>query len=457
LNRLMRRVRYLPAALLLVVFTLPLATATAAQEGFVVPVHLAEAVDLALRQRPEQQRVMEKENIARSKVREARGNFLPTLDLSTASDYIKNFDTFTGIDISAQIAGQQVSVNIEKEVPAYELNGALDLVYNLYAGGRDSALLGEALHNLDAAGNQQAITRRKIRLEVANAYWGLKKAQIQYLMAKRALEVVRLEVQVAQTERGVDRQSDIAYAAVLLKASEKQVALRTADRQCVRAFGSYLHVLGLPEDTATASCEQISELADEPGGQTVIDGEPAMHPEILQLKSDLQAATQRKKAVKAENLPKIDFFAKYALIGRDPNTYLDSWRDAQSEYYMVGLKVSMNLYNGGRSRERIRQAETEQRIKRFELMEKERALAQERKARQTALETARDQLGLALARMKLERARQRAAAAGLQAGRISRLEYRQKTASAEDAADAATIDRIDMTVAQNALALMVLP
>jgi outer membrane protein len=428
----------------------------AAQEIFVVPVHLDEAVGLALSKRPEQHQVMEKGNIAQSKVREARGNFFPTLDLSASSDYIKNFDTFTGIDIAAQIAGEEVAVNIQKEVPAYEVNGALDLVYNLYAGGRDNALLGEALSNLDAAVHQEEITRRKIRLEVANAYWGLKKARMQYLMAKRALEVVRLEMQVAHTEHRVDRASDVAYEAVLLKGSEKQVALKTAVRQCLQAFGSYLHVLGLPEDIGIASCEQLPELVDEPDGQAGPDKESPAHPEILKLKSDLQAAAERERAAKAENLPKLDLFAKYALIGRDSDAYLDSWRDARSEYYMVGLKVTMNLFNGLRNQERIRQAETDQRIKRLEVMEKERALAQERRDRQTALETARDQLGLARARMQLENVRQQVAAAGLRAGRISRLEYRQKTAAAEDAADAATIARIDVALAQNSLALMVL-
>jgi outer membrane protein TolC len=214
--------------------------------------------------------------------------------------------------------------------------------------------------------------------------------------------------------------------------------------------------LGLPEEMVITSCEQLPELVDEPVGQAGPDREPPEHPEVLKLKSDLQAATEREKAVKAENLPKLDLFAKYALIGRDSDAYLDSWRDAQSEYYMVGLKVTMNLFNGLRTQERIRQTETEQRIKRLELMEKERALAQERRDRQTALETARDQLDLARARMKLERARQQVAAAGLHAGRISRLEYRQKSAAAEDAADEATIARIDVALAQNALALMVL-
>ena len=427
-----------------------------AQERLAVPVHLAEATALAINERPELRLESERQDIARSKVREARGNFYPSLDLSGSSDYIKNYDTFTGINISARIAGQDVAVNIQKEVPAYELNGALDLVYNLYTGGRDKALLGEAVDNLAVAGHQQAVTLRRIRLQVADAYWGLKKVQMQFAMADRALELERLQIKVAQTEHRLARRSDLAYEESLLAGREKEVALRRAGRDCLRAYSSYRDALGLPEAPAVTSCEQMPRLADDPDPDQYPEAPEAVHPEIQQLKSDILAAREREKAARAENAPKLDLFAKYALIGRDPDAYMDAWRDASPEYYMVGLKVSMNLFNGGKTRERIRQAEGEQRVKRLELTEKERALVQARQERQAALQNARDALSLALARKDLERTREQVAKTRLQSGRISELEYRQTATSAEDAADRAAIARIDVVMAVNAAALMVL-
>lgn len=431
-------------------------TNAAALEEPAVPVHLAQAVELAIKGRPESNLALEKENIAQSSTKEARGNFMPTLDASGASAFIESFDTFSGIDISAQVAGQDIHVNMQKEVPAYELIGELDFLYNLYAGGRDSALLGEALNNLEAAGHQKAVTLRKIRLEVGNAYWGLKKAQVRYLMAQRALEVVRLKMQVAQTEHRLVRRPDVGYEAVLLEGREKEVSLRTADRDCLRAYSNYQYAVGLSEEIACASCAQLPALADTPDDKAEVDGQPPVHPEILRLKSDLQAASQRKKAANAENLPKFDFFAKYSLIGRENDAYLDVWGDAHSDYYKVGLQVTVNLFNGFRTWERVRQAEGELRVKRLELMEKERELAQKQKDRQTELEAARDQLSLALTRKELAQAQEKSAESELNSGRISQLEYRQKSADAENAADEAAMARIDVTVAANALALMVL-
>jgi outer membrane protein TolC len=318
----------LKVAIFVYAFFLPVAaaaTSVSMHPSVDVPVHLEDATGVAVRNRPELRMELEREEIARSKVKESRGNFLPTLDLLGSSYYTRNFDTFTGINIQAQIAGQNISVNIEKVVPTYMLNAELNLCYNLYSGGRDSALLGEALSKLESAKYQESVTLRKVRLDVSNAYWGLKKAQIRYEMAKRALEVVRFEVKVAETEHRVGRISDVDFDAVLLKCREKEVALKIADRDCLRELGSYKHALGIPEDVPVPSSEKIPALADDPGNYVNSYEKTQVHPEILRLDSELQAASKREKAARSENYPQLDLFAKYSLIGRDSNSYPDSW------------------------------------------------------------------------------------------------------------------------------------
>ena len=440
-----------------VIFLIVEAVAGASGEtSIAVPVHLADAADMAVKSRPELRMELEREDIARSKVKEARGNFLPTLDLLASSYYVRNFDTFTGIDISAQIAGQNVSVNIEKDVPRYQMNAELNLCYNLYAGGRDKALLGEALSNLESAHYQEGVTLRKIRLDVANAYWELKKVQIRYEIAKRALEVVRLETKVAETEHQAGRASDVEYATVQLKSREKEMALKAADRDCLRAYGSFRHVIGMHEDGMATSSEQIPVLLDEPSDENEGIGGQVDHPEILRLKSEIKAAREREKAAHSENYPKIDVFAKYSLIGRDSNAYFNSWGDTRSDNYMVGLKLTANLFNGFRTTEQIRQADTESRVKQLQLIQKEMELTEAKHVRKSDLETANDGLFLAMERKKLEETREKVARAQLQSGRISELEYRQMVADAEEAVDRVELARIEVAMASNALKLLVL-
>lgn len=422
-----------------------------------VPVGLAEATEMAIKGRPDLSLEIEKERQARSRVKQARGNFMPTLDLFASSFYVKNNDTFTGIDITARIADQNVSVTIDKDVPSYQLNDELSFGINLYAGGRDRALLGEAVDNLESVRHQEGATLRKVRLEVAKAYWGLRKAHIRYVMAKRGLEVVRMEMRVAETEHRVDRLSDVEYDAVVLKGREKEVALKIMDRDCLRAFSHYLHVVGMEEkDMMAPSSEQIPGLIDDPENRTDNVGEISDHPDILRLDTELRAASAREEAAKSENSPKVDLFAKHSFIGRDPGSLWDAWGDTQSENSMIGIKLSMNLFNGFRTQERINQAEAEVRIKRLQLIEKKRELVEAEHVRKTALETANDELFLALERKKLEEAREKAARSQLQSGRISSLEYRQKIANIENAADEVLMARIDKALAGSAHELMVL-
>ncbi len=421
-----------------------------------VPVRLSDAVALAMKQRPELRLAFEKEHLAEAKIAEARGAFLPTLDFVGSNYYIKNFDTYTGIDISAQVAGQNIGVNVEKEVPAYQLVPELDFRYNLYAGGRDRALLKAARSDLESVGHEEGATRRKVRLDVADAYWGLKKAQIAYAMAKRALALVQLELSVAQTQHRVHRLSAVDYDAVLLKKQEKEVALRIADRDALQAFGRYRHVLGLPEETAVSAADAIPALLDAPDEETTPVAPMPEHPDILRLTSELQAASQQEEAAAAEAYPTVDFFANYALIGRDTGSLYGSWANTQSDYYSFGIKVTLNLYNGDRTRDRIREAESTVRVKRLELALKIRELTDTQRTLRTALDTARDQLFLAMARHRLEAAREKAARARLQSGRISDLAYRQSATDAADAGDKVTMARIDVTLARNALELMVL-
>ena len=153
--------------------------------------------------------------------------------------------------------------------------------------------------------------------------------------------------------------------------------------------------------------------------------------------------------------PTVDFFAKYALIGRDSNSYFDSWGDMRSEDYIVGIKLTLNLFNGMKTEERISQAKAEVRVKQLQLEAKEREITQATDEKKMELETAKDQLALAMERKKLQEAREKAAESKYQSGRTSELAYRQEVVDAENALDEVVIARINMVLAKNALTLMV--
>lgn len=432
------------------------ASAPPDEAPFSVPLRLSEAVNAAICNNLELRMELEREGAARSKVRESRGSFLPTVDLTASTYYLLNFDKFAGVDITARINGNDVSVRVEKDVPPFQWDAEASLRYNLYAGGRDTALLNEARSNLEAARFRRKVALKKVQLDVSKAYWELKKAQLLRKVAVRGGDVTRLEAKISEVQHRIGRSSDIERDTVALKRTEKEVALKVADRNLRRAFVEYLHVLGTTETAIAPSSNEIPALLDDlPDENEVID-DASGPPETLLLASEIDAAQERKKSVQSERYPKVDFFMDFSLVGRDSESWFGVWGDTTADNYTVGLQVTFNAFDGWRTKERIVQADAETGLKRLRLQQKEREIAQARRSMKAALEKARDELALARARESLERARERVAKADLDSGRISELEYRQNSANAEDATDRVYVAQIEVAQAQNGLKLLVL-
>ena len=428
----------------------------AAQDQPIIPVRLADATQLAMKKRPEIKMETEKENIAESKVLEQKGNFLPTIDLYGTNDYTDNYDQFSGTHITGWVGNERIAADVTNEVPAYQVRGQLELNYNLFAGGRDKALLSEAKNNLNSVQQQKTLVERKIQLEVAKAYWELKKAQVELAITKRDIEIVQWEEKVAQTKIQVHRMSDLEYEAILLKKNESLMAQKKTTRDCLDALRNYLYVLGIPRDEVDLATIQIPDLLDSPSVDTSVEETPSVHPDILKLRSDLQAAVEKVKTEKAGYYPTIDFFAEYSCIGRDDEEYVEAWNDSESAYFKVGLTLSMNIFNGNRTMARIAQAKAHMRKQKLQLDLKERQLDRIREIKQTALDTANDEWRLAIERKRLEETRLKAAESEFQAHRISELKYRQKVIEAENATDKVIITTIDVVLARNERELLIL-
>lgn len=428
----------------------------AAQDQPLIPVRLADATQLAMNKRPEIKVENEKKCIAESKVQERKGNFLPTIDLYGTNNYIDNYDQFSGTHISGWMGNEIITVDVRNEVPAYQVRGQLELKYNLFAGGRDKALLNEAENNLNSVEQQKTLAKRKIQLEVARAYWELKKAQVELAITKRENEIVKWEEKVAQTEIQVHRMSDLEYEAILLKKNEKLMGLKKKTRDCLNALRNYFYALGIPQDDMDLAKVRIPDLIDDPGVETGLAEASSVHPDILRLRSDLQAAVEKVKTEKAGHYPTIDFIAEYSCIGRDDEEYLEAWNDSESAYFKVGLTLSMNIFNGNRTTARIAQAKAQMRKQKLQLDLKIRQLEHMREIKKTVLDTAKDELHLAIERKRLEDSRRKTAESEFKAHRISEMKYMQKVIEAENAADKVILTKIDVVLARNEKELLIL-
>lgn len=292
-------------------------------------------------------------------------------------------------------------------------------------------------------------------MELAKAYWGLKKSSVSYAIANRELEHISMELQIAETEHRTHRVSDLNYETTRIESLERESDLRIRGRDYIRAFKHYLHVLGFGDSDRISSPAMIPELTDSPNDEGLKSVQSVgNHPEIRRLAAELDAASAREKTAKAEHMPKIDLFAKHSLIGRDSSSWSEAFGDTQSEYSIIGLKLSMNIFNGFRTEEKIDQAEADVKIKQLQLEQKKKDLAEEEDARKTALMMENEELSLALEKKKFEEMKEKIAKTELKAGRISRFTYQQTVINVENAIDQILLARIDEVLARNALDLL---
>ncbi len=288
-----RAAKRLTAALLLILCGAMSKADEPAKPTGPIPLSLNEAIRQALDHRLDVR--MEETNlqIAQTKINEARGIFLPTLDLVTDTQRVKNYDLFSSVDISATVLGQPLSVSVTNNVPQYQTSAALETNWNIYAGGSDNARLDEMQANDNAAQAQRDITRQNVILEVATAYWALRKAQIEQAQAVRAAALARDEAQFAATQYEQGRLSEIDKQTKLLKATESELQEKQAQRNLHERISAFLSALGQPEQYVGSTLDDLKDDPDNIDIGALLQQGGTPTPALAKTRAEIAAARAR--------------------------------------------------------------------------------------------------------------------------------------------------------------------
>lgn len=414
-----------------------------------LPVTLKAAIDMAINNRPEVKIGKEQIRLEESRYREREGLFLPTADLSAFTQYLRNYDDYTGLDIISQLDGHEVAATIERTVPTFQIGAGVEVGYNIYSGGRDSAAINEAKGRVASSEAGKKVAERKVTLMVSKAFWELRKAQINSGIAAIELEYSRSALLVSDSQLKSSRIPSIERDTQALEVREKETALADCRSVLASCFSTYLNALGI-SGKVEISAGQIPALKVDSDQLPVKDeGE---RPEISRLKADMVAANARKAIAAADNFPKLDFFAKYQLTGRD-DSYFHSGQDIKSDNLVVGVKLTSNIFDGFRTTERQRAAKAEANISKLKLELKEKEIAEICQNHSENLERAKNGLSLSMQRLELKKAQEKLSVAKLKAGHCSDLEYRKTRLEMDKASENVNIDKINVAVARINLVL----
>lgn len=271
-----------------------------------------------------------------------------------------------------------------------------------------SRLVNAEDHRLAAAQLSVKSARDLVVIVSGNLY-------LQALATQSRVESVQAQVQTAQAildqarelkASGMVAGIDVLRAEVQL--GNTQLRLTTARNDAALTKLQLARVMGLPAGQTYTLSEEIPDLPlPTLTAEAAFDGALKSRPDYQAAVERLKAAEAERQAALGEYLPSVRVAADYGAIGHSPAT-------AKGTYSLSG-NVTVPIFNGGRTRGRLMQADADVRLRRSEVEDLKASIDYDVRASFLELATTREQLAVAtrsrdLAAQQLTQARDRFAA-----------------------------------------------
>ena len=221
------------------------------------------------------------------------------------------------------------------------LRSAITTSVSIFDGRRTAARIDQAREGKGQAERNLQWTEQSVRFEVIRAYYGL-------LVARSAKEVADQAVRTG--ESNVQRVQDRLRAGLVVDSDllGAQVELSSLRRQQIQAQGDIANAeaglntwMGRPVDVSPQVPETLTEKTFQVEDQNVLIQRAIEHrPDYANSSSNIRAAEDRVREVRADFLPNARAFANFGVSGRNATS--------GSSDYLVGASVTFDLFNAER-------------------------------------------------------------------------------------------------------------
>lgn len=314
---------------------------------------LSDAIEIALQNSPYLKAVRHETDADAARAVEARGHRLPSIDVREV--YTKTnspLDAFA-LQLSQEqfsMAGFMVSdLNHPEAISDYYTS--LQIQQPLYAGGAITAGIraGEAMSK---AGTLRLVrAEQAIRHQVHRAYLDVLLAGEQVKLMESVVETTQSHVDQASAyvDTGFIMEADLLQARVVLGEMEQE-RIRSANNEKL-ARANLNNIMGIGQD-------EIFTLTDQPVRKTRSESLNQLIEAALDNRSDLREMELKVEAASQKiRIEKADYKPKVMLIG-ELNYHDNNFAGLDGESYKIMAMASYNLFNGKRTRSRVRRAES---------------------------------------------------------------------------------------------------
>jgi outer membrane protein len=312
------------------------------------PWTLDRAVEIALKNSPDARIARQRSESAQAVIEQARSAWSPQLSFQG-----RYTDTNSPMMAFGSILNQRAfNFGLDFNHPGRidDLNATGTVAYNLYSGGRASAGLSAAKSGALAAEQDLLAAQQQLGRDVVKAYLSIRKAREAVSAIEAGVKAYEAAVAAARArfEAGQMLKADLLSLEVLLAQTREN--LSAARHGAALAEHAFRFVLGLD-----ASAETVELAADDPAlaGLAMPDtGDFSRRPELVGLRERIRAAEAMVKAARGGHRPTVNAFASYQ--------YDQGWQlDHHGDSWMAGVSVDLNVFDGGQTSGKIRQASAE--------------------------------------------------------------------------------------------------
>lgn len=312
------------------------------------PWTLDRAVETALKNSPDARIARERSEGAQAVIEQARSAWLPQVSVSG-----RYLDTNSPMMAFGSILNQRAfnfALDFNHPGRIDDLNATGTVAYNLYSGGRASAGLSAAKSGALAAGQDLRAAQQQLGRDVVKAYLSIRKAREAVGAIEAGVKAYEAAVAAARARFDAGQMLKADLLSLEVQLAQTQENLSSARHGAVLAERAFRFVLGLD-----ASAEAVELAADDPAvaGLAMPDtGDFSNRPELAGLRERIRAAESMVRAARGQRLPTVNAFASYQ--------YDQGWQlDHHGDSWMAGVSVDLNVFDGGQTSGKIRQASAE--------------------------------------------------------------------------------------------------
>ncbi|MBI5768433.1 MAG: TolC family protein [Verrucomicrobia bacterium] len=312
------------------------------------PWTLDRAVATALERNPDTRAARARIEAARAMVDQAGAAWQPQLMLSG-----RYTDTNSPMMAFGSILNQRAfnfGLDFNRPGNIDNLNATGTVAYNLYSGGRATAGRTAARAGAEAAELDLRTAQQQLATEVVRAALNLRKAREAVTAVEGGVRAYEAAVAAARARFDAGQLLKADLLSLEVQLAQTRESLTTARHGASLAARAFLFTLG-----SEPSDEAVELVADDPALARLVAPDTrdfSQRPELLGLHARVRAAESMIEAARGGRRPTVNAFASYQYDqGWQTNRHGDSW--------LAGVSVDLNVFDGGQTNGKIRQATAE--------------------------------------------------------------------------------------------------